>query len=254
MFKVDVKIMAVKPRRGMVLKMCEQLGLSEAECVVYDDRPQGGGPQYTRKKCWFEPIPEGVTHRLVLQDDVELCDNFIETMNRIVNTHPDFIFTLYCPRVKWEHALPNSPYVVIKGRNAWGPGIMMPVYMIKPLYEFMDRELCPDFPRDDGIYSWYAEVEKIHIATTIPSTIQHLCPKDSTIGFNDGRKVSKVWRGRDLSDVNWEAKDVTFSPSMPMEVSLEQIKQRLDRLMSKPVYTVFRDNNGNVFKEEDDAK
>lgn len=249
-YKCDVKIMAVKPRREMVLRMCEQLGLEEKDTVIYDDRPQGGGPQYTRKKCWFAPIPEGVTHRVVLQDDLEVCDNFVEIVNEIVNVHPEFIFSLFCSRMRYEYALPNSPYVVIKGCNAWGQGIMMPLKFVKPLYDFVDTELCPDFPRDDGIYAWWAQKEKMHILTTVPSTIQHLCPKDSTIGFNDARKISKVWRGRDLSDVNWKANSFSFSPSMPIEVTLEQQKERLPRLMAKPIFTIFRENNGNKFDGE----
>lgn len=249
-YKCDVKIMAVKPRRDMVLRLCDRLGLTEKECVVYDDRPSGGGPQYTRKKCWKEPIPDGVTHRCVLQDDVDVCDNFIEIMQEIVNVHPEFIFSLFCSRMKYEYRLPDSPYVIIKGKNAWGQGIMMPLKFVEPLYHFVDTELCPDFPRDDGIYAWWAQQEKMEIMTTIPSTIQHLCPTESTIGFNDKRKVSKVWAGRDLSDVNWKAQGFAFSPSMPIEVSLQQQQERLQKLMEKPIFTVFRKDNSNVFKDD----
>ena len=235
----------------MVLDMCEQLGLSEDECVIYDDRPSGGGPLYTCKKCWFAPVPNGITHRVVLQDDLELCNDFISIMNKIVNVHPEFIFSLYCSRMRHEYALPDSPYIIIKGRNAWGQGMMMPVSYIRPMFDFADSELGSDFPYDDGIYAWWAEKEKIEIATTIPSTIQHLCPSNSTLGYNNKKKISKVWIGRDLSDVNWNAKSITFSPSMPMDVSLDQQKMRLKKLMSKPAYTVFRKDASNVFDKKD---
>lgn len=249
-YKCDVKIMAVKPRRKMVLDMCQKMGLSEEDTVIYDDRPSGGGTLYTCRKCWEAPVPEGVTHRVVLQDDLLLCDNFISIMDRIVNAHPEFIFSLYCSRLKFEHGLPDSPYIIIKGRQAWGQGMLMPISYVKPMFEFSDRELGKDFPYDDGIYAWWAEQEKIEIASTIPSTIQHLCPQNSTLGYNDKRKVSKVWRGSDLSDVNWDSKAITFSPSMPMDVSLEQQKERLERLYSKPVYTIFRGNGGNKFADD----
>lgn len=250
MYKVDIKIMAVKPRRDMVLAMCEKMGLPEDGTVIYDDRPSGGGTLYTCRKCWEAPVPEGVTHRVVLQDDLLLCNDFVGIMNRIVNTHPEFIFSLFCSRMKMEYALPNCPYVIIKGRNAWGQGMLMPVKYVKPMFEFADAELGKDFPYDDGIYAWWAQKEMIEIMTTIPSTIQHLCPVDSTLGYNDKRKVSKVWIGEDLSKVNWESKGLTFSPSMPISVSLDEQKQRLDRLMSKPVYTVFRENHSNTFEDE----
>lgn len=246
MNKVDIKIMAVKPRRNMVLKMCDQMGLDEANTVIYDDRPNGGGTLYTCRKCWEAPVPEGVTHRLVLQDDVLLCDNFVETMNRIVNAHPEFIFTLFCPRIRLENALPNSPYIIIKGCNTWGPGNMMPVSYIKPMFEFVDTELGRDFPFDDGIYSWWAQREKVYIASTIPSTVQHLCPTQSTLGYNNKNKITKVWTGPDLSGVNWSAKSVAFSKSMPIEVSLKKVKQQIAEGRIK-VHTIFTKNGGNEF-------
>lgn len=247
-YKVDVKIMAVKPRRKIVLSMLEKLGLSEEETVIYDDRPHGGGTLYTCRKCWEAPVPEGVTHRLVLQDDVLLCDNFLEIMNRIVNTHPEFIFTLYCPRLRFEDAIPNSPYIIIKGCNTWGPGNMMPVSYIKPIFDFVDAELGHDFPFDDGIYSWWAQREKVYIASTIPSTVQHLCPTESTLGYNNKSKVSKVWAGNDLSGVNWSSRTFAFSKSMPIEVSLEKVKQQIAEGRIK-VHTIFKKTGGNKFAE-----
>lgn len=249
MNKVDIKIMAVKPRREMVLSMLDQLGLDEESTVIYDDRPYGGGTLYTCRKCWEAPIPDGVTHRLVLQDDVLLCDNFLETMNRIVNTHPEFIFTLFCPRLRFDDALPNSPYIIIKGCNTWGPGNMMPVSYIKPIFDFVDAELGHDFPFDDGIYSWWAQREKIYIASTIPGTVQHLCPTESTLGYNNKNKITKVWKGADLSDVNWESGAVTFSKSMPIEVSLEKVKQQIAGGRIR-VHTIFSKNGGNEFNAE----
>ena len=245
-YKCDVKIMAVKPRREMVLKMCEQLGLEEKDTVIYDDRPQGGGTLYTCRKCWEAPVPDGVTHRVVLQDDLELCDDFMNIINKIVNKNPEFIFSLFCSRMRYEYALPDSPYIIIKGRNSWGQGMLMPISYVKPMFDFADRELGADFPFDDGIYSWWAIDTDKQIMTTIPSTIQHLCPVKSTLGYNNKNKVSKVWRGRDLSDVNWDADGFAMSPSMPIDVSLEKVKSQIQRGTIK-VHTIFRNNNGNVF-------
>lgn len=249
MNKVDIKIMAVKPRRKIVLSMLDQLGLSEEETVIYDDRPNGGGTLYTCRKCWEAPIPDGVTHRLVLQDDVLLCNDFIEIMNKIVNVHPEFIFTLYCPRLRFEDAVSGSPYIIIKGCNTWGPGNMMPVSYIKSIFDFVDAELGHDFPFDDGIYSWWAQREKVYIASTIPSTIQHLCPTESTLGYNNKSKVTKVWVGNDLSAVDWSAKSFAFSKSMPIAVSLEKVKQQI-ACGSIRVHTIFSKNGGNEFNAE----
>lgn len=250
MNKVDIKIMAVKPRRKMVLAMLEKMGLSEADTVIYDDREHGGGTLYTCRKCWEAPIAEGITHRLVLQDDLLLCNNFVEIINRIANAQPEFVFTLFCPRMKFEYALSDSPYVIVKGRNAWGQGMMMPIDFIKPMFEFADRQLGKDFPFDDGIYSWWAVQEGIQIMTTVPSTIQHLCPTESTLGYNNSKKISKVWTGEDLSGVNWDSRAFTFSPSMPTTTSFKEIKKQIAEKGNNPnPYTIFRENGGNRFED-----
>ena len=248
-YRCDIKIMAVKPRRNFVLEMCKKIGLPEESIVIYDDRPDGGGPLYTCRKCWEAPIPEGITHRVVLQDDLLICNDFVNIINRIVNAQPDFIFSLYCSRLKPEDADSRTPYLIIKGTNAWGQGMLMPVKHIKPMFEFADRELGVNFPYDDGIYIWYAIENSIPIATTIPSTIQHLCPTDSTLGYNDKRKVSKVWMGEDISDFNWDSKSFIFTKAMPNDVSLSMQKERLERLYSKPIYTKMKDG-GNRFAED----
>lgn len=248
MYKADIKIMAVKPRRPYVLKMLEKLGLSEEDTVIYDDRPNGGGTLYTCRKCWEAEIPDGITHRVVLQDDLLLCNDFVNIINRIVNAQPEFIFSLFCSRLKPEHAIEGSPYIIIKGRNAWGQGMLMPVKYVKPMFEFADRELGKDFPYDDGIYAWWATEEGMQIMSTIPSTIQHLCPTESTLGYNNSKKVSKVWIGEDLSKINWESQAFTFSPSMPISVSLKKQKALIaEKGNPQNPYTIFRDNGGNKF-------
>jgi len=247
-YKCDIKIMAVKPRRHMVLDMLNQMGLEEKDTVIYDDRPGGGGTLYTCRKCWEAQIPDGVTHRLVLQDDLLLCNDFPAIVNRMVNAQPNLIFSLFCPRVKPEDMKPETPYMIIKGVNAWGPGNLMPVKHIKPMFEFADKELGKDFPFDDGIYIWYARKNGLKIATTIPSLLQHLCPTESTLGYNNKNKVSKVWIGQDVSDYNWDTHFVGYTKPMGESMTLEKQKQMLEKgTVKKDPFTIFKKNNGNKF-------
>lgn len=254
-YNADVRIMAVKPRRNMVLKMCEKLGYAESECVIYDDRPNGGGTYYTCKKAWRSPMPEEVTHRVVLQDDLLLCNDFMRIINRMVNAHPESIFTLFCPRVRFEDRLPESPYLVVRGYNTWGQGIILPKQYIEQIIEFSERELGTDFQWDDGQYAWWAKENGIPIMTTIPSTVQHLCPTESTLGYNNKNKVSKVWQGENISDENWDARSFTFTKNMPISVSLEKQKALIaEKGNNTNPYTIFRDNGGNVFVHDSEDK
>lgn len=232
----------------MVLAMCEKMGLSESDTVIYDDRPNGGGTLYTCSKCWEAPVPDGITHRVVLQDDLLLCNDFCGIINRIVNAQPDLIFSLFCSRLKLSDAVADTPYYLIKGTNAWGPGMLMPLKHVKPMFEFSDRELGADFPYDDGIYIWYARQNKIPIATTIPSTIQHLCPTQSTLGYNNKNKVSKVWIGEDVSGYNWDTQKAVWTKAMGEPMTLEKQKQRIaEHGQNLNPFTIFRENGGESF-------
>ena len=66
------------------------------------------------------------------------------------------------------------------------------------------------------------------------------------MGYNNKSKVTKVWTGKDLSGVNWNAGHFAFSKSMPIEVSLEKVKQQIADGRIR-VHTVFTKNGGNVF-------
>lgn len=248
--KVDIKIMAVKPRRKYVLAMLEKLGLSETETVVYDDRPAGGGTSYTWRKAWLAPMKDDITHRVLLQDDLLICNDFINIVNQMVNAHPEVIFTLFCPRVRLEDSLPDSPYIVVKGYNTWGQGNILPKEYIQQIIDFSDNELGRDFQWDDGQYAWWAREKGVPIMTTIPSTIQHLCPTQSTLGYNNKNKVSKVWIGEDLSGVNWKSKAFTISKPMPISTTLEYQKKVIaEKGNNTNPFTIFRDNEGNKFED-----
>ena len=91
---IDIKIMAHPSRRNNVLSILKQLNMDES-IVVYDDRPNGGDALYTSRKAWLSPMPVDKTHRLVLQDDILLCDNFINIVHDIIRTLPDKVISLF---------------------------------------------------------------------------------------------------------------------------------------------------------------
>jgi hypothetical protein len=74
---IDIRIMAHPMRKDNVLKTLRTLNLSPS-VVSWDDRPadKGGDAIYTARKAWTCPLPLDCTHRVVLQDDILLCDNF----------------------------------------------------------------------------------------------------------------------------------------------------------------------------------
>jgi hypothetical protein len=77
MINFDIHIYGVHERDDMINSTAEKLGLG-CKNIHYDDREERGLMMYTAKKAWLAPIPEGITHRIALADDVEVCDNFKE--------------------------------------------------------------------------------------------------------------------------------------------------------------------------------
>jgi ParB/RepB/Spo0J family partition protein len=193
-------------RDHFIADMLKQLRLPQS-IVTYDERPVRGHAMHTARKCWLTPLPEGATHRLVLQDDLELCDDFIGIVHRASAYFPRAMFSLYNPRLRFEHRKSASPYVLTPGGTAWGQAILMPGDQIEPCFDWITRTLPADYKHDDCAISEYACVHGVQIMTTVPSTVQHLAPTASLLGFNNLRKVSKVWTGRDLSGEDWRNTD-----------------------------------------------
>ena len=167
---IDIRIMAHPSRRENVLKVLEQLNMDES-IVVYDDREYGGDALYTARKTWLSPVPLGTTHRLVLQDDVLLCDNFLSIICDIVNTLPDKVLSLFN----------LIPYDLIKDRECCykkyetlaGQAIIMPVIYIKECWQWIDAN-CGECKHDDIMISKYCKHHGIGLFTTIPPIVQHL--------------------------------------------------------------------------------
>ena len=195
---VDVRIMAHPKRRDHVLAMLAHLNLGE-DMVSYDDRPYGGSALYTAKLAWLTPVPEGMTHRVVLQDDLALCHDFVAILNRMVRVYPESIFSLLSGAYP-KHRLPNSPYIDIWNARIEGQAILMPVPRIGPCFEWIAKHT--NTPWDDAAITEYARAHKINVKSTIPSTVQHLTEMPSL--FEHRNWGSRVWQGPDLSAEKWD--------------------------------------------------
>lgn len=91
---IGIRVTAVESRREMAEHLKEKLNLTD-EHIIYDDRPEGGNAMYTVKKAWRDPLTEGETHRVVLNEDVEVCDNFTQICEQIAQAQSDCCFVLF---------------------------------------------------------------------------------------------------------------------------------------------------------------
>lgn len=185
---VDIRIMAHPSRRENVRKILSKLSLQE-NVVIWDDRENGGDAMYTAKKAWTSPVPNGCTHRLVLQDDIEICDNFIDIVEQISIKNTSQIVSLFhCE--KYEDDIRY-----ISTRRLWGCAIMMPVSFIPLCWEYIEhipeKPWCGDNAKiimrhdNDCIALWSID-NSIPVINTIPSLVQHI-GDDSLVGIKEKR-------------------------------------------------------------------
>ena len=184
---VDIRIMAHPSRHKNVERILSTLSLP-LDVVSWDDRKCGGDAMYTAKKAWTSPIPNGCTHRLVLQDDIEVGDNFLEIIEMVAKKHPSQIVSLFhCEQYSNE-----LQYVYTN--MLWGCAIMMPLELTTQCWNYIEHiQERPWFKNaqdiilydDNCIVAWAVE-SQIPIVNTIPSLVQHI-GDNSLVGCKEKR-------------------------------------------------------------------
>lgn len=172
---IDIHIYAIHEREAMVQALSTKLGLDES-CIHYDDRESGSDTLYTAEKAWLADMPEGLTHRVVLPDDADVCNGFKEICEKMVAAHPDDIFCLYPMNLPAKRSgvfrRIITPYVIAKGVS--GVGVIMPVKYIKECFAWID-ETVPSPKKEDDYSMWcWARQKGVRVLTTIPSIVQYL--------------------------------------------------------------------------------
>ena len=208
MFKIAFRIMACEERRSFVEAELEKLSGADVK-VFYDDRPKEirKGTSYTQLKCINDALNGDYTHLCLLQDDILLVNNFEDCINRLVEARPLVLWTLFCPRFKAEQMSFNEPYARLFPANTWGQGNLIPIPMLKKIMEFREEKL-PNYLYDDGLYLMYCIENGMPVYTTRVALLQHLCPTQSTLGYNNKNKVTKVWAGENVYNrINWKSKE-----------------------------------------------
>lgn len=188
MSKIDIHVYGVHERDGMIAATVEKLGLCY-DNVHYDDRTERGLMMYTAKKAWLSPIPNGVTHRVALADDVEVCDGFWEICEQIIDAHPDAIISLF--PYEFMSRIPaiediETPY--FKCNVLSGCAIIMPVEYIQPCFDYVKQRFDDNCADDEGIQA-YAEDAGVEMLTTVPATVQHI--GDDSVAF-PGRLIRRT--------------------------------------------------------------
>lgn len=182
------------------------------------------GVWWNGKRC-HNAYRNNHTHQLVLQDDLKLCKNFIESVLAVIRANPNSLISLYTPYANAVPMLEKNKHWIT--RNAiTGQAMLMPVEMEKEWQLWQLRHI-PDQDNakgDDFRISWWLDQTGNKAWYIIPSLVQHIGNMRSTLGYNNPLKYSKVFLGEEVSGENI---DWTKGMDNPAKMTYKYSRQEL---------------------------
>ncbi|WP_433331258.1 hypothetical protein [Spirillospora sp. CA-294931] len=165
--------------------------------VVADPDPDGvPSPLRTAKRAWAD-IEDGVTHHLVLQDDIVPVPGFAAQLRAAVAARPDHGISMYS---HWDS--PQNSYLVRRAAvagTAWAPlapaewtptqGFVLPVDQARRLAAYL-AGIPDDVQDDDEMVVIFCRKQGVPVAATVPHLLDH--GHDPTIVGHHGRLHATV--------------------------------------------------------------
>lgn len=210
----DIKLYGVEERMPMINNVANKLDLA-VDDIFLDDRPMGGDAFYTSKKALQAEPKYEITHRIILQDDIEVCNNFKQIAAEIITAHPDKIIALF----PWDFYLKivtdknqelakQTPYIA-NSKHITGCGFILPYEYIKQYISYAEaHKNDKDFYEDRAWFNW-ANENNITILNTIPALIQHL--GDDSLVFKDKTFIRRTKFYQENPKANWSSKLIMYN-------------------------------------------
>lgn len=171
---------------------------SVGQAEVVDDPEPDGTPSPLR--TYLEALrrtPPDATHRLVLQDDVEVVQDFPARTEDAIAEHPDVILCLFVPgtrggggaEVREAHAR-GLPSVRIR-TGGWVPAVATawPAALARDFLAYMGAAAATALREqrsDDAMIGKFARDRRLEVWATIPSLVEHPDREASLIGRKAG--------------------------------------------------------------------
>ena len=194
--KLSVAIMLapwVPERVENVKKLLEQI--PDATVIIAE---YGKGIWHTAQRAWLALDPEA-THHLVLQDDIELCQDFYEGAIKALTAQPNSLVSLYFVKASAVNGhwgfLPNAPT---------GLALCMPVPYIEPYLKWCRENISPDFPHDDYRFYFFAQNINKPVRFTYPALVNDLWFLSAHGQPRPDKRTSAFLEGSAL-DIDWNA-------------------------------------------------
>ena len=230
---VDIKIVASHQREEMVENLREALGLTDQD-IFYDERTETGNPYLAVKQTWLLPHEEGVTHRVVLNDDVQVCNGFKQIIEQMTQSHPDCAFSLFTMAFDGDcyndfiSGL-DSPYIR-HDWSMWGCAILLPIGIVEECFNYIEAVFGEDALESHGILS-FLKHKQIPVLSTIPVTVQHI--GDDSL-YDPSLPVRRTTRFEENPTADWTSTQIENPPVLewfkPRQTG--KVENRTDRILN----------------------
>jgi len=201
---IRVRVQHHPSRSHLIPELLERLAPLPTEVVTHESDPPSPWGGYL--SCMTD-IPR-CKHLLIVQDDVQIADNFVPALHDIARTKPDdpvCLFLAKLPRDVSHEAAKAMKYGQRYVRVNWRS--FLPIVAILwptvKLREFRDWALAnPGLPgqriprSDDAMGGRWKMVNRQTVWATVPSIVEHPDIEPSTIG-------TRASAGRDRGRVAW---------------------------------------------------
>jgi hypothetical protein len=137
-------------------------------------RDFGDGFWPTRRRAWYSP---GGTHRLVMDDDLQLSRNFLSGLREIISLRPRDIISLFTVRRGALDAPAQGSHWCVSWDGLCGAAIVMPTDLVWDFLRWEEKHVSPNYLHDDTrIVQWalHANDPPLRTYTPVPCLVQHL--------------------------------------------------------------------------------
>jgi hypothetical protein len=178
---IAYEIMAHPARARFVPALVSQLGAG----VTWDEKQDRWD---TGRRAWLTLADSTAEWGCVIQDDAILCRSFKTVLPKALQHVEGVPVVLYAGRSQqrvWR-TVPRGTSWVVLNRIIWGPGIVMPIAMIREVTTYGNRQRIPNY--DLRLSKWF-ERNRVPVYYTWPSLVDHRDSPSLVPGRGAGRRA-----------------------------------------------------------------
>lgn len=173
--------------------------------AVLED-PDRNGAWWNTRRAWrrlLETQTADTTHSVMLQDDLDPCDLFVENLEAALEAVPDKAVTFFSMRYAANNDVDGNRWLTTAdGING---GTAIPAGWVGEFVDWSDMAVTGGYPHDDRVLAaWIIWTGRGPVYATIPPLVQHVAAGASLQGHSNSTRVATGFR-KDLPVLDWKS-------------------------------------------------